>query len=108
MTFLKFLKSVKYVRKAKLLSLRFLILICFVKIVFIVSPGRGIGGLVTGKLFDPVSGIGEVWTFRLYGGLALVVLAVYGIINASVFSRPVFAPRRISIVITAEKSGMTL
>ena len=48
-------------------------------------PGKGIGSLVTGKLFDPVSGLGEVWTFRLYSFLALSVLLVYAAVNLLFF-----------------------
>lgn len=47
--------------------------------------GKGIGSLVTGKLFDPVSGLGEVWTFRLYSFLALFVLLVYAAVNLLFF-----------------------
>ena len=72
---------------------------------FIILAGRGIGGLVTGKLFDPASGIGDIWTFRLYGALSLLVLAVYVFINTAIFSRPILVPRNMSIEITAENTG---
>ena len=71
----------------------------------IILTGRGLGGLVTGKLFDPASGIGDIWTFRLYGALSLVVLAVYVFINTAIFNRPILRPRNMSIVITAENTG---
>ena len=48
--------------------------------------GKGIGSLITGKLFDPISGLGEVWTFRFYSFLALFVLLVYAAINV-IFAR---------------------
>ena len=71
----------------------------------IILTGRGIGGLVTGKLFDSASGIGDIWTFRLYGALSLLVLVVYVFINTVIFSRPILRPRSMSIVITAENTG---
>ena len=51
--------------------------------------GRGLGFFVTGKLFDPVTGLGGRWTFRFYSLLALTVLIVYASTNmiASKYSR---------------------
>ena len=44
---------------------------------------------MTGKLFDPVSGLGGRWTFRFYSLLAFTVLIVYASTNiiASKYSR---------------------
>ncbi|XP_045204652.2 major facilitator superfamily domain-containing protein 6-like [Mercenaria mercenaria] len=50
--------------------------------------GKGIGSLITGKLFDPVSGLGEVWTFRFYGFFALFVLVVYASVQCLCFREP--------------------
>lgn len=47
--------------------------------------GKGIGSVVTGKLFDPSTGFGPVWTFRFYGIFALAVLAVYALTNIILF-----------------------
>ena len=71
----------------------------------VILTGRGIGGLVTGKLFDPASGIGDIWTFRLYGALSLLLLVVYVVINTAIFCRPILVPRNMSIEITAENTG---
>ncbi|KAL4230421.1 hypothetical protein ACF0H5_010803 [Mactra antiquata] len=49
--------------------------------------GKGIGSLVTGKLFDPITGFGEVWTFRFYGFVAVGVGLIYGVINVLFFSQ---------------------
>ncbi|KAK3611224.1 hypothetical protein CHS0354_002120 [Potamilus streckersoni] len=44
--------------------------------------GKGIGSLVTGKLFDPKDGLlGQVWTFRFYGFVSLFILAIYLLYN---------------------------
>lgn len=40
--------------------------------------GKGIGGLMTGVLFDH---IGERWTFRAYAIATLVFLKVYFLVN---------------------------
>ena len=63
--------------------------------------------MITGKLFDSESGLGAVWTFRLYGFIALAVMVVYIIANMTVFRRPlhVHAPRNMSLQIDANKSG---
>ena len=45
------------------------------------TSGKGIGGAVTGKLFDPTMGLGERWTFRFYSVLSLLVLIVYSFIT---------------------------
>ena len=45
------------------------------------TSGKGIGGAVTGKLFDPSMGLGERWTFRFYSVLSLLVLIVYSFIT---------------------------
>lgn len=50
--------------------------------------GKGIGSLITGKLFDPVSGLGEVWTFRFYGFFALFVLVLYSSVQILCFREP--------------------
>ena len=70
----------------------------------VVVPGRGIGGLVTGKLFDPTTGLGAVWTFRLYALISLTVLVVYAVINTAVFSRPISVPD-MSLDIQREQPG---
>ena len=51
--------------------------------------GRGLGFFVTGKLFDPFTGLGGRWTFRFYSLLALSVLIIYASTNlfASKYSR---------------------
>ena len=45
------------------------------------TSGKGIGGAVTGKLFDPTMGLGERWTFRFYSVLSLLVLIVYSFVT---------------------------
>ncbi|XP_060559763.1 major facilitator superfamily domain-containing protein 6-like [Ruditapes philippinarum] len=50
--------------------------------------GKGIGSLITGKLFDPVSGLGEVWTFRFYSFFALFTLIVYAAVQYFFFREP--------------------
>jgi hypothetical protein len=60
------------------------------KILFLFSliSGKGIGSLITGKLFDPVSGLGEVWTFRFYGFFALFTHIVYAAVQYFFFREP--------------------
>ncbi|KAL3880671.1 hypothetical protein ACJMK2_032893 [Sinanodonta woodiana] len=44
--------------------------------------GKGIGSLVTGKLFDQKEGLlGQVWTFRLYGFVSIFTLVIYLLYN---------------------------
>ncbi|KAL4222261.1 hypothetical protein ACF0H5_018298 [Mactra antiquata] len=43
--------------------------------------GKGIGNIVTGKLYDRSSGLGPVWTFRFYGFLSLVICGVCMLAN---------------------------
>ena len=76
-------------------------------IYFYCPVGRGIDGLITGTLFDPDSGLGAVWTFRLYGFIALAVMVVYIVANVTIFRRPLHmhAPRNMSIEIDQDKSG---
>ncbi|WAQ98165.1 MFSD6-like protein [Mya arenaria] len=47
--------------------------------------GKGIGSLVTGQLFDARTGLGPVWTFRVYGFFAIAVLLVYGAVHFAFF-----------------------
>ena len=63
---------------------------------------------MTGKLFDPETGLGAVWTFRLYGFIAFAVMVLYIIANMTVFRRPLHmhAPRNMSIEIDANKPGI--
>ena len=51
------------------------------KLLLFSITGRGISGLLTGKLFDSVSGLGERWTFRFFSLMALFVLVAYVIFN---------------------------
>lgn len=48
--------------------------------VYCCVSGKGIGSIVTGSLFDPVTGIGPVWTFRAYGFFALALFILYSLL----------------------------
>ena len=62
------------------------LMLCFIKSYSSFHSGKGIGSLVTGKLFDPYTGVlGEVWTFRAYSIVALIVLVIYAAINILFF-----------------------
>lgn len=47
--------------------------------------GKGIGSVVTGQMFDPVSRLGSVWTFRFYGFFAVFLMLLYGIVQYTIF-----------------------
>lgn len=38
---------------------------------------KGVGSLITGKMFDQVNSLGPVWTFRFFGFFALFVFLLY-------------------------------
>ena len=74
---------------------------------FLLVPGKGIGSLVTGKLFDPDTGLGEVWTFRFYSFLALFILILYAAINA-IFFRHRQSPLSSNITKGEKQSGIII
>jgi len=47
---------------------------------------------VTGRLFDPTTGIGPKWTFRVYGIFALAVMAIYAATHFAFFRHTAESP----------------
>ena len=65
---------------------------------FTYVSGKGIGSLVTGKLIEPVTGLGSRWTFRFFGFFSIFILLAYMTIQTVFFRTRSESPSKTPVV----------